>query len=504
MNPDKVNIIYGPPGTGKTTELLRIVELLLDDGFPSQQIGFIAFTRKAANEAKSRAMSKFGLNAELLPWFRTIHSLAFNQLGLSKNDVLSIRNYFELANILGVSISVQGKLDEGTIAGLSKGDRMFFMENMSRALKMTLREYWESIPNEDIYFYELERVQAVLNTYKEQNQKYDFTDIIKQFILNGVSPDIKVLIVDEAQDLTPLQWDGIEVIGKDVEEIYIAGDDDQAIFRWAGADVDKFINLQGNRRTLDKSYRIPLEVQGLATDVVSRIKNRVNKVWAPREAQGAVEYATSIDQIDMSAGTWLLLGRNTYLLDQYVQHCTREGFVFDSQTGSPVKGKSFSAIKHWEELRKGESVAHEHVVEIYEHMTTKVGIAYGFKKQLERADVKKKYDMKTLRETLGLLTEDPWDRALDKLTEVEREYFLVALRRGEKLLQDPRIKISTIHGAKGGEAENVVVCTDMADRTFNEYQENPDDEHRVWYVAITRAKEKLYIIQPTSNRSYNL
>ena len=46
--------VYGPPGTGKTTKLLEIVKHYIDIDTPLDKIGYFAFTRKAANEAKER------------------------------------------------------------------------------------------------------------------------------------------------------------------------------------------------------------------------------------------------------------------------------------------------------------------------------------------------------------------------------------------------------------------------------------------------------------------
>jgi superfamily I DNA/RNA helicase len=40
--------------------------------------------------------------------------------------------------------------------------------------------------------------------------------------------------------------------------------------------------------------------------------------------------------------------------------------------------------------------------------------------------------------------------------------------------------------------------------TFAEFQENPDDEHRVWYVALTRARKSLHILQPQTNWCYDI
>jgi len=57
---------------------------------------------------------------------------------------------------------------------------------------------------------------------------------------------------------------------------------------------------------------------------------------------------------------------------------------------------------------------------------------------------------------------------------------------------------------KGGEADNIIVSPDLPYPAFQEYQVSPDTEHRVFYVAVTRAKESLHILPPISNRVYDL
>jgi len=67
---------------------------------------------------------------------------------------------------------------------------------------------------------------------------------------------------------------------------------------------------------------------------------------------------------------------------------------------------------------------------------------------------------------------------------------------GEKLNEAPRIELSTIHGAKGGESQNVVLLTDLTQNTMKGYERDPDDENRLFYVGATRTKENLHIIEP--------
>ena len=64
--------------------------------------------------------------------------------------------------------------------------------------------------------------------------------------------------------------------------------------------------------------------------------------------------------------------------------------------------------------------------------------------------------------------------------------------------------ISTIHGIKGGESDNVVVISDISYKTWRKFNVEPDDEHRVFYVAITRAKKNLFLLQPETKNSYEL
>ena len=143
------------------------------------------------------------------------------------------------------------------------------------------------------------------------------------------------------------------------------------------------------------------------------------------------------------------------------------------------------------------------VKKIYRYMTAGRGMIK------ENQNLKTLFDetllsMQDLLASHGLLTTAIWHEVFDKVSDKEKQYLIACLRRGEKLTKQPRINISTVHGAKGSEADNVVVLTDIGQKSWLQMQKDPDDEIRVFYVALTRVKKNLHIVQPHTNRSFFL
>ena len=125
--------------------------------------------------------------------------------------------------------------------------------------------------------------------YKRVKGKYDFIDMIEKFIFRGTSPEFELLIIDEAQDLAPLQWKMVkEVLVPNSQKVYYAGDDDQAIYSWMGVDVDNFLNASETKYVLSKSYRVPEHPFVFAKGLTDQITKRENKSWNPTKEEGLV------------------------------------------------------------------------------------------------------------------------------------------------------------------------------------------------------------------------
>ena len=500
--------IFGPPGTGKTTTLLNLVDKELSSGTPPSEIAFLAFTRKAAREAKERACRRFGLNAkEDLPYFRTLHSLAFRLVGLTTEQLMGAEHYREIENRIGFDLAGGTTVDEEHTSAIKRESEILRLITLARLKRTTLHsEYNRS--NVKYGWTEVNYVAGAVAQYKKSNGLYDYTDMLELFVAKGrsICPPLRLCLLDEAQDLSPLQWEIAHLLDAKSDKMYCAGDDDQAIYDFAGADVDHFINLPGGAEILETSYRVPASVHRLATGLSSRIRRRFPKNYLPRKEEGMVQRIYSPEHLDFSQGDWLVLSQANYQINPVSAILKQNGYYFERSGYPSVAQKVSSALLSWKKLQNDEVIDVASARILYSFMRGNgVRVARGFK--TIKADENVFLSLNQLQEQYGLLaTADmDWQLALDRLPDMDRAYINALLRRGEDLEQMPRIKLSTIHGAKGGEASNVVVFSDLTAAADESLQVSPDTLHRVFYVAVTRTKQNLFIVEPEIyQRSYNL
>lgn len=478
-------LILGGPGSGKTTRLLSAIEAALARGIPPARLAFVAFTNAAADEARERACKRFNLEPKELPYFRTLHSLCFRELGLRRTDIVTEEHLRELGDLTG-ELFTGDSTTEGPAAGLN-GDPLLTLDHYARATRTSLRRAWEDHGGQ-IEWYRLLRFTTAYHQYKRDRDLLDFTDLLDHYVSSDLRPiGLEEAVIDEAQDFTMLQWAVADRAFANVPHLWIGGDDDQAIHAWAGAAEEHFLDLPYEREILPLSHRLPSAIFDLSQGVVKRVGRRFAKPSRAGRVGGSVEWVGSPDEIDLSTGTWLLLARTKAQLAQLVELARSRGVVYRHKSEISVNPKHVTAIMAHEKLRAGGRV---------EGPDAAIALqAAGIRREISDEETY------TAAE-LGYDASPIWHDALIRIPLGDREYYLACMRRGEKLTRTPRVRIETIHGAKGAEAENTLLMTDLTYRTQRGYELDPDSEARVFYVGLTRAAERLVLVAPQSAYGY--
>jgi hypothetical protein len=167
-----------------------------------------------------------------------------------------------------------------------------------------------------------------------------------------------------------------------------------------------------------------------------------------------------------------------------------------------VSLKLLLALNNWEQWRKGELLNHLEIKNIYEYLGSSV--VPGFQKgKTLHSDTK--YKIEECQKDHGLTTSAVWFDAFEGLDPITETYIRNMRANGEQINKNPRIKMSTIHGAKGGEADNVLLLQDLTGAAIETFSHDPDELHRLFYTGATRAKRELHVLDPKNfDRAYVL
>jgi len=498
---------FGPPGTGKTTILLNIIEEYIDQGISPERIAFISFSVKAADEGKNRAHVRFGLGFDEMPYFCTSHAFCKRIMGIS--NVMNGRDIFEFLEEYKFNLTKKYGINAKAIKSVIQ-DPYFEIIERSKANCRSLKEERLSLSpaqRKGVVTHLLDPIAEAWEIFRASRVPpvYSFADMIIKFLDEGTPPPLEVLIVDEAQDLAEINWRLVDRLAASTEKTYIAGDDDQAIYEWNGAKPQRFVQYQGKKVVLNQSYRIPVLVHSIAERISERIGCREPKEYKPREEEGTVNNVNSIERLPLNKGEWLVLASCDYMLTDTSKGYNVRKFLIDN--GYPfshnhyryIPYKMISAIDTWKKLNSEEKITLSELDDLYNYLG-KGGVKRGFLTKASQAPNKgQTVTLKEIIDNYGLKEEilgKNWKEVFEKTIDVERRSFIErAKTRKEDLHEEPRIVISTIHQAKGGEAKNVAVYLDLSRAQKLSSVLQPDGLHRQFYVAITRTIENLYLIQ---------
>lgn len=411
----KVTTLFGPPGTGKTSEQLRILARI------DRPALFLSFTKAGAQEAVSRLPE----GSKVRP--STIHSFVFNAMGMTRASMVDAKKLAEYGRVAGVPF----KGEELGVDEPQEGDEFAAVLEYANNRLMPLDEAYDHFGQPGTRH----RFFSFVTGYQAWKREFgfmDFDDLLIRFMKDYKIECPPVVSLDEAQDCSPLQWQVFEkIVQSGAEQVFISGDDDQAIYAWNGADphgMVKFSEEHGAKiRVLQQSWRVPRSVFDLThRKVLGKIGTRAEKEFRPADRDGKVVHYGDFWDVNLNGFKGMILGRDRWRLDEIRRALNREMIPYEAPgLGSPWTSKVAQA------LRQGK--------------TPEIPIQW-------------------------------------------REFY-----RQADLSRPIEISLSTIHQAKGREADNVILDLQMSTKVLNNIYKDRDAELRVMYVGLTRAAHKLIL-----------
>lgn len=546
--------VLGPPGTGKTTTLMGILDELLDRGVNPQRIAFISFSRAAIKEATSRVMRQFEgrIKEDDLGWFRTIHATCRRLLRLGydkRGTIVNLSNgsklWLDHCKEFGIfppeeeDNDSEGEMEHNFAESEAKGPTGILSRfvSLARNVKplasdyMDLAEEFDSSP-EDIPPDVINEATKGWVAKLEDLDRFDFTRTLEACLIQDrchVEPPVDIVILDEAQDTSPLQMQVVRMWAAKAKLGFVAYDKDQAIYEFQGANPSLVDQLAPciYQIPLLHSHRCAPAIAKIAKQIISPNAVRTGVDWvAVRDLpKGIVESLSEIpyDDVVVKANrgeTVLLLARNVYLLKGIVNTLVANEIPFHNlrgKTGLPPQNQSVKIVL---DLHLGAKLDKKEMRTFILKLSAfafKEGGKRGgrnkawFEKNTDKSkggslnnvpgNVEEMVTVAGIKENIAAQFRDFFS-AMEFITEqgiVKRwtsDYLVtLATKHGVKFLTEmPKLAIGTIHSVKGGEADHVYVLTEMSRRTYQGYMDNPDSERRVFYVAATRAKGYLAFI----------
>ncbi|MBK7875541.1 MAG: ATP-dependent helicase [Planctomycetes bacterium] len=516
-------VTIGPPGCGKTTSLLQ-VGAELDGGVQPEAIAFVTFGRAARQEVLSRLELQFLVSRARWCCVRTIHSMAFTLLGMAPGGLMTKQRWEEFAELHAYEFSeLESDEDDGLQEPpvTTRDDLLRYAYDWCRNRRLDPLRSLGRCPVERVRQSDFEVFIRRYERFKAERELRDFIDMIQDVLTAGIRPPVTVAFLDEMQDLSPLQVAVVEFWFAQCDRSYAAGDDDQAIHQFQGADPTWMHSLCARRppRILTQSRRVPWAAHALAQRVIGKNKNRIAKEYFPDDRAGrvlATDLRRAMALVDGLRSTFVL-ARNRTSLHKPGTLLIEAGVPFRVEgSGAPDPLGDLRlqrALQAAELLRSGAGNVYVGPLrDLLAFVPDATGLVAPATRELLRTTTatRRMYSMDELVGTLALgsLVDRIRERgaldALQKLPKWKRRYLAKVLVEGK--LPHPQVVLTSIHGSKGREADLVVVIPDMTRATFKEYRRSGDEgseaETRVFYVAVTRTRDTLVLVEPQSRRHF--
>ena len=485
-------LVLAGAGSGKTTVLVnRIAYMISEKHIRPWNILAITFTNKAAREMKDRIERLLGDTAKDM-WIGTFHSVCVRILR-SCIDLLGYSRDFVIYDTADTKTVMKECLRE-----LDIDEKSFPVRNVLSIISNAKNDLMDAATFENVYKsdYRMSIIAKIYYRYQtklRKNNAVDFDDIILNTVkILSENPDVlskyqdkfQYILVDEYQDTNNSQYLLINLLAQANRNLCVVGDDDQSIYKFRGANIGNILNFEDDysdvqKITLDQNYRSTQNILDAANSVISNNKGRMGKsLWTSNGDGNKVFVYTGTNEYDEAR----------YIARQIKKHFDEQGSFSDCA----ILYRTNAQSRVIEEMLMRESVPYKVLsgLRFYDRKEIKDIIAYLRVVYNPNDDV-----------SLARIINEPKRKIGNATLEFLENISLVSDIDGYDENEDSAV-LMTIHSAKGLEFP-IVFLSGLEEGLFPgmrsmESDDDIEEERRLCYVAITRAKEQLYITKTIS------
>jgi DNA helicase-2/ATP-dependent DNA helicase PcrA len=571
----QVTRLFGGPGSGKTTALLDRVEQLLEenDDVEVRDVLVVSYTRAAAAEIRERLAERLDTTPRALRGnVCTMHAKAYDLLNLSRGDVVGESDKEEFCDEFGIEFEDEYEGSRRRSArSTTLGNKVIATSQWLQRTRRDVADWYDvpfkwdeeevrlppdiddnaqtgnkytpTWPSDDDRLDIPEAIRA-WRKYKGDNGLTGFADMLERVKQRSKLPNVDYLVIDEFQDITTLQYDVYSEWRPHMKKVLIAGDDDQVVYAWQGADPDLLLEEDVDEdEILPNSYRLPSRILNVVNKEVNHIEKRQEKDLEPRKEGGSVEAVQRPSMLDLvrnvrgtidetESDTSMILFRARYQMFQFMDEFIDEGIPFqcltDQRMWTDRLTQYVDAIEALDEDEPIDGLQARRLADMLADSAFGTGERDDFFDALDEREeetgvddiVNIEVEPDFVREYAPFVP-DPRSAGdmLRKVTNFQERSVDAYFSGKYRGIDRDRVRVGTIHSAKGREADHVFVATDLTEKVVEQMaatvdqndQEVPgdgeftkhtspvptltDNERRVFYVGMSRARERLVLME---------
>ena len=496
-----LKVLQGCPGTGKTTKLKQIFEEMVKGGTPVYE----TFRRNMAYDFISRLQDVY---EEDLYWVGTTHAICFRLLkaefNYTKENIAKLKHYKEFCRLVGLpfderDMNLFADNDISSLSEVKSAGAVVYCIYSNCVNMLVDFDDWVLLPNymkpptlvEDVPYY----IDKWLS-FLERRNLIDFPLMLKKTYDLKMSPHGSVYLSDEFHDKTKIQFELFKLWSKEFDYVVVALDKNQTLYSFLGTNpkfCDYVMKKADEFVVLTPSYRLSEEVMSVATKLLKISGQEVFNTECKGHTKIMCVDLNTLERLVHDIKECMVLARTNYQLRAISSWLTDLGVIHTGRFGWSAKQLYVYSFV-WKYRNK--------VYPIYKHeLMAFLKAVEGRRSNLKfiesmlpsELNNKQVESILTTRHRMILSMRNPFN-ACDFSQDVINKMY-IALEHNS----DPRQRwfLTTIHGAKGLEADTVIVFDGITNKiveNMNRYEEEFANEYRVWYVALTRARKLCIVV----------